>query len=110
MYYSKKKLKFIFYLLSGLLFISSTNAQFRINGFADSYLAGRIKQPHDILSARNRLRMEMNIFSDNTRLFASFNAMKNYIIEGQDGIELREAYFDYIADNWDMRIGRQIII
>lgn len=97
-------------LFLSLIFSAVVYAQFNINGFADSYLAARIKEPHDFLSSRSRLRLEANMYFENTHLFASFNAMKNYVLEDQDGIELREVYFDYVADNWDLRVGRQIII
>jgi len=85
-------------------------AQLQVSGFADSYHALRIKAPNEFLSSRNRLRLEAKTDFDNTNLFVSLNARHNGSLPEQTGIELREAYFDYISDNWDVRIGRQIII
>jgi hypothetical protein len=95
-----------------LLFACGTPvwAQLQVGGFADSYHAVRIKEPNDFLSSRNRLRLEANTDFNNTNLFVSFNAMHNYILPEQTGVELREAWFDYASDNWDLRIGRQIIV
>lgn len=93
-----------------VIFASPIEAQFDVSGFADTYHAVRIKSPNDFLSSRNRLRLEAYSDFDNTHLFVSFNAMHNYVLSDQTGIELREAYFDYASDNWDLRIGRQIVV
>lgn len=101
----------IIFGLSLILFAATPIfAQLNVSGFADSYHAVRIKAPNDFLSSRNRLRLEANTDFDNTNLFVSLNAIHNDILPGQTGIELREAYFDYTSDKWDLRIGRQIII
>jgi len=100
---------YIFGLL-GVFMPSIALAQLEVSGFADSYHAAGIESPHDILSSRNRVRVETETNFDQTHLFVSLNAIQNGVIEEQTGIELREAYFDYVSDSWDMRIGRQIII
>jgi hypothetical protein len=97
-------------LLIALFFITPSYAQLEVGGFVDSYHAVRIKKPNDFLSSRNRLRLEAYMEFDETYLFVSFNVMHNYILPEQTGTELREAWFDYASDNWDLRIGRQIII
>jgi hypothetical protein len=56
------------------------------------------------------VRLETHLELDNTYLFFSFNSLQNNVLSGLTGTELREAYFDYSSDNWDLRIGRQIII
>ena len=89
---------------------SAAFAQLEVSGFGDSYHAIAIQSPHELLSSRNRVRVEAEADFDQTHLFVSLNAIQNAIIEDQTGIELREAYFDYVSDDWDMRIGRQIII
>lgn len=80
------------------------------SGFIDSYHAVRLSSPHDFMSSRSRLRTEMKANKGNSWLFASLNANHNYLLPSRTFIELREAYFDYTAPNWDLRIGRQIVI
>ena len=79
-------------------------------GFVDTYHAVRLRDPYDYLSSRTRLRLEMWITGGDASLFSSMNAMHNNVITSNTGIELREAYMDYQAEKWDLRVGRQIII
>ncbi len=99
-------------IVAGLLFTSSgLSAQtMDFSGFIDSYHAVRLSSPNDFMSSRSRLRAEMKANSGNSWLFASLNANHNYLLPSRTFIELREAYFDYTAKNWDLRIGRQIIL
>jgi hypothetical protein len=80
------------------------------SGFIDSYHAVRLSPPNDFMSSRSRLRAEMKGNAGKSWIFASLNANHNYLLPSRTFIELREAYFDYTAPNWDLRIGRQIII
>ena len=96
-----------FLLLAGGT-VSAQNLDF--SGFIDSYHAVRLKDPHDFMSSRGRLRAEMKASKGNSWLFASLNANHNYLLPSRTFIELREAYFDYAAPHWDLRIGRQIVI
>ena len=93
-----------------LLVPRSSYAQLDVKGFVDTYHAVRVKDPQDYLSSRTRIRMETVAEGDDASIFASFNAIKNHILPSQTGFELREAYLEYAADNWDLRIGRQIVI
>jgi hypothetical protein len=79
------------------------------NGFVDTYQAIAFKSPNDFNASRIRFRGEVFYQSSNASIFSSFNAMYNERIKSETGIELREAYMEYIAAQWDMRIGRQII-
>ncbi|MBC8526710.1 MAG: hypothetical protein H8D22_07615 [Candidatus Cloacimonetes bacterium] len=79
-------------------------------GFADTYHAVGLNGSHNFLSSRTRLRFEMWITGNDASLFASMNAINNNVIKSNSGLELREAFIDYFADNWDVRIGRQLII
>jgi hypothetical protein len=99
-------LRFLLLLVSTTLFA----VDFEPQGFVDTYHAVRIKDPYDYLSSRTRLRMEMSITDEDVSLFASMNATSNNVIKSGSKIELREAYMDYTADKWDLRIGRQIIV
>ena len=79
-------------------------------GFVDTYHAVRLHDPYDYLSSRTRLRLEMWVTGEDAVLFASMNAIYNNVIPSDSGIELREAFMDYTAEKWDLRVGRQIII
>ena len=98
--------------MAGLVFagpgLSAQTLDF--SGFIDSYHAVRLNSPNDFMSSRSRLRAEMKANAGNSWLFASLNANHNYLLPSRTFIELREAYFDYTAKNWDLRIGRQIIL
>jgi hypothetical protein len=83
---------------------------FEPQGFVDTYHAARLHDPYNYLSSRTRLRLEMWITGEDASLFASMNAIHNNLIKSNTGIELREAYVDYQAEKWDLRIGRQIIV
>jgi hypothetical protein len=93
-----------------LLLPSSMLPEINVKGFIDSYHAARLKSPNDFLSSRNRLRLEMFIEKGNALIFASINAMKHHTLPDQTGIKLREAWMEYTAESWDLRIGRQIIV
>lgn len=88
----------------------SSYAQIDVRGSVDTYHAMRVKEPQDYLASRTKVRMEMDAENDDTNIFASFNAIKNYVVPSQSGIELHEAYIQYAADSWDLRAGRQLII
>ena len=79
-----------------------------LEGFADVYGAARFDDS-EYNALRTRLRQSISAQYDRSYLFASLNAEKNHVIKEKSGIELREAYLEYTADSWDMRVGRQII-
>jgi len=101
-------LPILIYLL--LLPVALLGADFEPQGFVDTYHAVRYSDPNDYLSSRTRLRLEMWMSGENASLFASMNAIHNNVITSNSGLELREAYMDYQAEKWDIRVGRQIII
>lgn len=81
----------------------------RLNGFVDSYHALQIDYPHDWMSSRTRLRLEMRADYGAAFLFTSLNLAYNGIIEEQTGAFLREAYFDYAGKYLEIKAGRQIV-
>jgi hypothetical protein len=97
-------------LLTLLLPGALSAAEIELQGFGDTYHAVRLHDPYDYLSSRTRLRLEMWASGQDAALFASMNATHNNVITSNTGIELRELYVDYLADSWDLRAGRQIII
>lgn len=55
-----------------------------------------------------RVQLKLDASGDAWRLLAKGDLAYDHIgREGQS--ELREGYVDYTADNWDMRVGRQVI-
>ena len=103
-----KKLFVGIVLLGTFIYLSASDLEF--NGFIDTYHAFGLNDSHNFLSSRTRLRMELWITGEDASLFTSMNAINNNVINSNSGIELREAFMDYSADNWDVRIGRQLII
>jgi hypothetical protein len=105
---------FILFLLLGSLVPASSQAeqgaQIDFSGFVDTYHSVQLKSANDIQSSRTRLRLELRTQMENASLFASVNAEKNYILSDETGVDLHEAFLDYISDSWAVRIGRQIII
>jgi len=97
-----------------LLLFNAVSAQedikFKFSGFADTYHAVRSKSPNDFMSSRSRLRTEFEANTGNTYLFASLNSVYNSLDEDQTKIELREAFFQYTKDNWDVKLGKQIVV
>jgi hypothetical protein len=90
--------------------IASTATEIDIKGFVDSYHAVRVKSPHDFLSSRTRVRMEFSLGYNKASAYVSFNGIHNQVIPSQNGIEIREAFIDYFGENWDVKVGRQIIV
>ncbi len=99
-------------LLSSITVFSQTDEenQLQINGFVDTYHAMRTKSPNDFMSSRTRFRGELQKAFGKSSMFVSFNVNQNSILKELNGFELREAYFDYSAEHWSLRAGRQLII
>ncbi len=100
-----------FFLIMPLI-PSTTNAQvdLEFSGFIDSYHAVRINEPQDRLSSWTRLRLEGDWYGDNIRGYTSIDLEYNDLIDDYDVLNLRELYFDYFSEGWDLRVGKQIII
>ncbi|NCC99086.1 MAG: hypothetical protein EOL95_05190 [Bacteroidia bacterium] len=108
----KQILCFLMFLFSALTVWSqadSSSITFKYNGFVDSYHALRSQSPNDWMSSRTRLRSELTVDKGNTSMFVSFNAIYNSILEDKTGLFLREAFFRYNTEKWDLKVGRQII-
>ncbi len=83
---------------------------FSYRGFVDTYHAMAVEQDNDFLSSRTRLRAELEQRYDRAKAFVSFNASYNALEEKKQSIELREAYLDYRANHWSLRLGRQFVL
>ncbi|QGY47583.1 hypothetical protein GM418_29115 [Maribellus comscasis] len=91
-------------------FAQDDNLQFRFSGFADTYHAVRSREPYNFMSSRSRLRTELDITKGKSYMFASLNSVYNSLVESEPKIELREAFFQYTTNNWDFKVGKQIVI
>lgn len=83
--------------------------QTRVKGFLDTYHALRTSGGH-WMASRTRARGELMLEKGASSFFVSLNATHNGILKERTGIELREAYLSYAKSNWDMRVGRQIVV
>ncbi len=81
-----------------------------VSGWLDTVHSARTRSPHDRVTSRARLRLEAKIDIDWLYLFYSLDAEKNWIISKETGIDTQELWMEHVADTWDARIGRQIII
>lgn len=55
-----------------------------------------------------RVRLQLDASQDSWRLLLKGDAAYDHLGRG-DQSELREGYVDYMARNWDLRVGRQVI-
>ncbi len=99
----------IFFLLSTVVF-AQDELNFKFSGFADTYHAVRSQSPNDFMSSRSRLRTELSATMGQSYMFASLNSVYNSLDESQTKLELREAFFQYTSNNWDVKVGKQIVI
>jgi len=96
----------LMFMLGAFLF----GADYDVKGFLDTYHAVGVKRPNEFLSSRTRLRMELFGAVGDASAFVSFNVQHNNVLKDQGGFRLREAYVEYASRNWDLRVGRQIIV
>lgn len=90
---------------------SDDNAlQVQVKGFLDTYHAVRTEGCTDWMASRTRARGELKLEKGAASLFLSLNATYNGILKERTGLELREAYLSYAKGNFDLRVGRQIVV
>ncbi len=81
-----------------------------VSGWLDTVHSLGIKSPHDRITSRARIRLEAQADFNWLYGFYSVDAEKNWIITEETGIDIQEFWLEHVADNWDVRMGRQIII
>lgn len=99
-----------FILFPAFIFAQTDENKIQFNGFVDTYHAVRTQSPNDWMSSRTRFRGEVQKAFDKSSMFASFNLNQNSLLKELNGFELREAYFDFSANHWSLRAGRQLVI
>ena len=88
----------------------NTALQVQVKGFLDTYHAIRTEGRADWMASRTRARGELKLEKGAASLFLSLNATYNGILKECTGLELREAYLSYVKGNFDLRVGRQIVV
>jgi hypothetical protein len=83
---------------------------FDLTGWMDAIQSVRTRELDNCLTSRARLRLELRGDFEALYGFASVDAEKNWKIKGETGIELQETWLEYAGGQWDIRLGRQIII
>lgn len=105
------------YIIFWCLFLASTahafefsGQEFDLSGYLETRHCLQVKAPNDWLASETMARLETRSFKDDWSLFASMNLSANHAREDESGGSIHEAYIDYVAPSWDLRLGRQIII
>lgn len=109
--------QFLFLLLAATLAFtlaptpSHVQAQTSFSGFVSNYNAFTTQPPNEILSGRNRIRLNFrNDFSDG-RIYISSDLRQLYSFSSDSlDFRLREAFLDIYLANGDLRIGKQTIV
>ncbi|MCH8557320.1 MAG: hypothetical protein LAT84_05850 [Balneolia bacterium] len=85
-------------------------AQSSFSGFVSNYNAFTTQPPNEIISGRNRVRLNFrNDFRDG-RVYISSDLRQLYSFSSDSlDFRLREAFLDIYLDNADLRIGKQTI-
>ncbi|MCH8523530.1 MAG: hypothetical protein LAT52_03180 [Balneolales bacterium] len=101
--------------LSSLLFFIVTTAytQSSFNGYLrhETGLAHTREQP--LIFSRNVANIDFSAGTSTWQFRASPQLRQNLLSENPTGtaeLRLREAYVEWFSDNWDIRVGRQILI
>ncbi len=81
-----------------------------VSGWLDTVHSARMTSPHDRVTSRARLRLEARADFDWLYGFYSVDGEKNWIIAEETGVDTQEFWLEHVADSWDVRMGRQIII
>lgn len=81
-----------------------------IGGWVEAVQSVRTSSPHDAVTSRLRGRLEFSADFGSLYAFVSADAEKNWTIPDEDGFSFHEAWVEYLGKNWDLRLGRQVII
>ncbi|MCD4812348.1 hypothetical protein K8S19_01440 [bacterium] len=79
-------------------------------GYLESYHAVILHDDYSWLASKTGLRLETTIREQQAEMTVRLNARQDRLSDEKSTIQIREAYMDYLEDEWDIRIGRQIII
>jgi hypothetical protein len=80
------------------------------SGLLETIHSMRAQTPHDTLTSRARMRLELGMDLDSAYGFVSADTEKNWRLSSETGTGIHEAWLEHVGNGWDARIGRQIII
>lgn len=97
--------------------VGQDNKNIDVNGFLMGNFSGRTSGQNpsggvggDFLLAEERLRLDISTWSESIEASARVKAdFVHDAVAGKFSIDLREAYVDYSAGDFDFRLGRQIV-
>lgn len=102
----------LFSVLCCLLFSSAMASDISLHGFFEGNYAFNTETSNpdsgDFKWAEERLQLKLDASRKAFRLFLKTDVSYDHIGEKEE-VELREAYIDFTADSWDLRIGRQVL-
>ncbi|MFW6034984.1 MAG: hypothetical protein ACOCRZ_01880 [Halothermotrichaceae bacterium] len=78
-----------------------------IDGSLENYYSVKINDSNELIGGSAKLQLDFGKSVDDIDFFASILAENNQIIKSKDEIKINEAYLEYIAPDWDIRVGRQ---
>ncbi len=93
-----------------LMIFATQSVSAEVSGWLDTVHSVRTASPHDKITSRARLRLEARADLNWLYGFSSVDAEKNWIISEETGVDAQEFWVEHVADTWDIRMGRQIII
>jgi hypothetical protein len=80
-----------------------------LNGLLQNYNAFQTTQDHELIAARNRLRLQFSRSIGPASLYAETDLIHRYSETQTAELLLRELYFDWFFDRTDLRAGKQAI-
>lgn len=108
--------RFLFLLVPVLYFCligspSGAAAQTSVSGFVSSYGAYTTTPPHELISARNRLRLNLRHDFPDGRVYASGD-LRQLFASSADSLDfrMRELFMDVFLPGGDLRIGKQVVV
>lgn len=81
-----------------------------VDGWIEGAQSVQVRSPHDALTSRVWGRLKLSADIDDFFGYVSVDAQKNWTVDSETGIDVHEAWLEYVADGWDARIGRQVVI
>lgn len=87
-----------------------TKAQVRLQGKLQNYLAAQSTAEHEFIAARNRIRLQFEKPTDFGGLTIELDLIHSFEKAPDVDLLLKEAYFDWYLDKYDLKIGHQKII
>ena len=81
-----------------------------VDGWVEGARSVRIGSPHDALMSRLWGRLKLSADIGDVYGHVAVDAQQNWRVEDETGLDLHEAWVEYAADGWDVRVGRQVII